>query len=98
MSLLDAVQALVSRLQDDEALEPGATEALLARIGQEAGALAPDDVRELQRALGRFERAVSQRQSMVEAQLDHSGRGRRAMKGYGYLRAHKSGQRVRKKA
>ncbi|MCP4810551.1 MAG: hypothetical protein GY913_32845 [Proteobacteria bacterium] len=98
MSLVDAVQALIRRLQDEETLEPGVTEALLERIGLEASALAPDEVRELQHALRRFERAVSQRQHDVEAQLDHSGRGRRAMKGYGYLRSHKSGQRIRKKA
>lgn len=97
MTLLDAVHGLTSRVASDD-LDPKDTDAVFRRIQLEAPGLDPVDVRRLQSALAAFERAVRSRQDDMQAQLDHSGRGRRAMRGYGYLRSHKTGQRVRKKA
>lgn len=98
MTLVQEVQALVRRLREDGTLEPGAAEAVFARIGAESGSLAPQEVRRLQEALAAFEAALHDGRSAVQSRLDHSRRGRRGMRGYGYLKSHKRGQRVRKKA
>ena len=98
MCLPGHIRELTARVREEGSVDPSETAALFERIQDEAPRLGPDDVLELRVLLGDLERALQEGQAQVRQKLKHSGRGRRALKGYGYVRSHKRGQRVRKKA
>lgn len=96
--LLSELRALVALLGSDEEVDAGRVRRavqgaveIAPELDQDAGRMLLDAVRALQAAGG-------SRQRRTEEQLHTLRSGKRAMKGYGGLRSHKSGQRVRVKA
>ncbi|HJN74018.1 MAG TPA: hypothetical protein QGF58_08815 [Myxococcota bacterium] len=98
MSLPGQIRELTERVRDGREVDPLETAELFARIQAAGSSLGPADVKEIEELLGDLEVAIYEGQAKVQERLQHSGRGRRALKGYGYVRSHKRGQRMRKKA
>jgi len=95
--LFATIDALVTRIEDTEEYPDAEVTALLATIHQAAPGLPSAEVEELQAGLQRMERAVQDQRARMETRLGSMRRGKRAMRGYGYLRASRSGQRLRRK-
>lgn len=98
MCVATHIRQLTARVREVGEIDPAETAELFERVRVEAPGLAPEDIELLKGLLADFEKALHEGQARVQERLRHSGRGRRAMKGYGYVRSHKRGQRVRKKA
>ena len=92
----------VTRLTDwietaDEYPEEEVT-AVLGDIHAHASSLDREDLVELHAAVGRLMEAVRSQEERLRGRLGKMKRGQRAMRGYGYLRSARAGQRLRRKA
>ena len=97
MAALRAIEALSERLSSGEEPPIEALRAAMAAARVEAEA-DPAGAPALAAAVGRLIGVVEARQSEVREGLAGAGQGRRAAKGYGGMRSHQRGQRIRIKA
>jgi hypothetical protein len=95
--LLAAVDRLTEHIGEADEYPEDAVAALLSDIHRDAPAMARADVLRLQQAMARLEEAVREQRARLDQNLGGMKRGQRAMRGYGYLRAARSGQRLRRK-
>lgn len=98
MCLPGSIRELTARVLEVGEVDPSETQALMQRIHAEAPGMGPDGVRELQGLLRDLEEAIQVGQAGVRQKLHRGSQGRRAIRGYGCVRSHKRGQRLRKKA
>ncbi len=96
--LLAEIQALVQRLDDDDMPEPERLRAVATGARDIASTLEMAQGRELARAMKQLADAGQRFNDRIQEQLKSIHSGRKAMRGYGNLRANRQGQRVRKKA
>ncbi len=92
-----AIDALVERIEGTDEYPATEVTALLATIHHDAPSMSSAAIEELQVGIRRLERAVQDQRQRMEARLGNMQRGKRAMRGYGYLRASSAGQRLRRK-
>ena len=97
MGARETLDALAERLERGEQPPLAAVKAALAAARAEADA-SPGRARALVGAVRRLTEVIQERQGALREDMAGAGRGRRAAKGYGKMRAHKRGQRIRIKA
>jgi len=93
MRLIDAVRAAKSGPKDPDTLSE-----LAARVAEEGPKLSQAEGKALVLEMEALVRATKESMDELAAQLREVGSSRRAMKGYGGLRAHHQGQRLFRKA
>ncbi len=96
--LLSELQALVGLLCSDEEVDPARIRRAVRGAVEIAPSLEQDAGRSLVTAVNALQDAAHAQQERTAERLQDLRSGKRAMKGYGSLRSHKSGQRVRVKA
>lgn len=95
--MLCVIDELVHRIDQTEEYPAEAVDSLLRDIHRDAPALPRHEVRALRVALERLEQAIRDQRERLDGRLGGLHRGRKAMRGYGYLKAARSGQRLRRK-
>ncbi len=89
---------LVDSLAEGEDLDPDRPGRIFQAIQGSASELTREELQGLASALVELESAVLGRQADIQRSLHKAGKGRRAMRGYGWLKPNRQGQRLRKKA
>ena len=97
MTALQSIEALARRFDDGQEPPLAALKATMEVVRVEVDA-DPARAGALAAAMGRLIAIVEARQGEIREGMVGAGRGRRAAKGYGGLRSHSRGQRIRIKA
>jgi hypothetical protein len=92
------ISDLVDALAEGEELDPDRPGRIFQAIKGSASELSRAELEGLAHALVDLESAVLGRQAEIQQSLRGAGKGRRAMRGYGWLKPNRQGQRLRKKA
>jgi hypothetical protein len=96
--LLAEIRELCERLDCDEMPAPERVRAVLTGARDIASTLEMSQGRELAQALHILADTGKRFTDRIQLQLQGVHQGQKAMKGYGGLRSHRQGQRIRKKA
>jgi hypothetical protein len=99
--LLDEVRSAIADLQAprdedtlDQRIDPTRLDALFRRIEIVAKGLGPAELQQLIALTGTLEAAIRDERDALAAAIRKLGANRRALRGYGHLRAHRTAQRV----
>ena len=99
--LLDEVRSAIADLQAprtedtlDRRIDPARLDALFRRIEIVAKGLNQSELAQLVELTGTLEDAIRDERDAIAAAIRKLGANRRALRGYGHLRAHRTAQRV----
>jgi hypothetical protein len=96
--LIADLQELRDALDNDDLVAPERLRSVALGARDVAGSLSPEEGQRLSDAISGLSRSVGDHRDRMGEKLRELGQSRKAMRGYGGLRSHRQGQKIRTKA